>query len=261
MAKGYYLETAEKLRIRIQAHTQFTEFKLEDWLLGQLGRAEGCRLLEIGCGDGNFFPTYARALGREGLIVGMDVNKDLVAKAGRKGKECGTPTRVAEWDFDNHPYPLSDGEMNYIIAPFSAYYSKDVPAWVADSLRVLKRGGLLLLLGPTHENARELYVLNELVTGIGHIPETDDTSNKLETEFLGVLQRIPALKVEKAVLDRDIVFPTPEAFAKYYFATWLYEKTQEKVDGPIPFDKVVEAVGKVGLRLNKKVIAITARKS
>ena len=56
---SYYVETEDKLKVRIHAHTVYANFQLEDWLSEWLSNADGYRLLEMGCGDGNFLLTYA----------------------------------------------------------------------------------------------------------------------------------------------------------------------------------------------------------
>jgi len=255
-----YLETEEKLKIRIQAHTAFANLKLEDWFLGRLQDFYGCRLLEIGCGDGNFFPTYSQVLGQSGLIIGFDKNQNLLLDAREIGRRLITPTIIFHWDFEHHPYPLLDEEVDVLIASFSAYYTKDVSGWIEDGLRVIKKGGRLFLLGPTKDNAKELYELNEMVTGIKSVPETDETTKKLEEAFLPELQKRLGDQVRKTILDREILFPSPEEFARYYFATWLYEKTQEKIEKPITFESVHEAAQRTSSKLNKQIICIEASK-
>jgi ubiquinone/menaquinone biosynthesis C-methylase UbiE len=259
--KPFYLETSEKLSVRIQAHTQFTNLQLEDWFAAELRGAAGKHLLEIGCGDGNFFPTYSNVLGPQGEIVGLDVNADLIERARKTGQALGTPTTVQTWDFDHHPFPVEPASMDFVLAPFSAYYTKDATAWIDDALRVLAPGGRLILLGPTKENAEELYQLNELVTGIASVAETDTVSGRLEAEFLPILQGHPELQVESLIIERDIEFPTSDAFARYYFATWLNEKTQQRTGRAPGFEEVVHAVDRIGRRLNKKVACIKASKS
>jgi len=254
-----YRETEDKLQVRIHAHTAFANFQLEDWLSEWLGNAGGYRLLEMGCGDGNFFPTYAKVLGRDGLIIGCDINRDLLERARDASRQLGTPAMILPWNFDIHPYPFLDEEVDVLTAPFCAYYTSDVLAWIEDSLRIVKRGGKLLLLGPTEHNAQELYELNEILTGIKSVPETDETSAKLEDTFLPALQR-RGCETRKTILDRQIIFPCPEAFARYYAATWLYEKTQERVSA-IEYERIIEAAQKTSLRLNKQVVCIEVVKN
>ena len=261
MSKLQYTETEEKLNIRIRAHTAYANFTLDDWLSGWLGKSEGCRLLEIGCGNGNFFPAYAQTLGKSGLIIGFDKDRDLLQKARAPAQRLDTPIIVFPWDFDSHPYPLLDEDVDILIAAFSAYYTSDVPAWVEDSLRVAREGGRLLLLGPTKDNARELYQLNEMVTGIKSVSETDETSTKLEESFVPELRQRLGSTVKTTILDRIITFPSPEEYARYYFATWLYEKTQERLADAVEFESVLKTAQKTSLKLSKRVVCIEAVKS
>jgi len=254
----HYTESEERLKIRIRAHTEYADFILEDWLSDWLGEAGGKKLLEIGCGNGNFFPVYAKALGKSGLIIGFDINRELLKEARTIGERLDTPAFVFPWDFDVHPFPLLDGEVDILIAPFSAYYTNDAKSWVGDSVRVVKKKGRLLLLGPTEDNARELYELNEMVTGIKSVPETDQTSRKLEEALLPELRERLGDAVKATVMDRHIVFPSAEEFARYYFATWLYEKTRERIANPIEYEAVLRAAEKTSLRLTKKITCIEA---
>lgn len=257
-----YIETQEKLDIRIRAHTKYANFQLEDWILNWIGNAKGCRLFELGCGDGNFFPTYAQAIGTKGLIIGFDINQDLLIKAREIASPLKTTTILLHWDFDNHPYPLLDEEVDILIAPFSAYYTKEVTKWINDGLRVLKTGGRFLLFGPTKDNAKELYELNEVVTGIKSVPETNETSTKLEIAFLPELQkRLGNEQVNRTILDRKIIFPSPEDFARYYFATWLHERTREKIGKCIEFEAVARAAKRTTMTLSKRIICIEACKT
>jgi hypothetical protein len=100
MTKPIYTETTDKLQIRIGAHTEFANFKLEGWLLREgLGDAKGKRLLEIGCEDGNYFPIYAQALGKAGFLLAFDLRKDLALKARETACKADLPAHVFDWNY------------------------------------------------------------------------------------------------------------------------------------------------------------------
>ena len=259
MALGY-VETESKLRIRIRAHKEFANLDLEGWIARWLGPAEGKRLLELGCGDGNFFSTYAQALGPAGQIIGFDVSPELLNLARRRGMEVPTPVLVMKWNFDHHPFPLLDQEVDFVVAPYSAYYTTNVNSWIEEAFRLLKGSGRILLLGPTVDNAKELYDLNELVSGVRSIEEIDKAGSRLEREFLPALKAHAGCEVRSSLLDRRIEFPSPEEFAGYYFATWLFEKTQQQVGKKIELEAVIAGARKVGLSLNKQITCIEVLK-
>jgi hypothetical protein len=189
------------------------------------------------------------------------MNHHLLRKARETSRQLATPAMILAWNFDVHPYPFLDEEVDVLTAPFCAYCTRNVSGWIEDSLRVVKKGGKLLLLGPTKDNAQELYELNETVTGIKSVPQTDETSTKLEEVFLSELQRMSGCETRRTILKRQIIFPTPEEFARYYFATWLYEKTEEQIGRSIEFEYVSQEAQRTSLRLNKQVICIEVLKT
>jgi SAM-dependent methyltransferase len=261
MADTGYRETDEKLQIRILAHKKYANFELEEWLRNWLGEASGQRLLEIGCGNANFFPTYAQVLGERGIVLGMDLNPELLYKAREQTNALPTPSVLFPWNFDHHPWPLLAEEVDILIAPYSAYYTKDILTWVEDALRVIRVNGRLLILGPARNNAQELYELNELLSGIRSVPETDEATMKLEAGFLPELRSRLGDNITFKILDRQIVFPSPDEFARYYQATMLYDRTCLKLGRTIPFKSILAATQQTDLRLNKQVICIEGRKN
>jgi len=250
-----YSETDQRLAVRIRAHTEFANFQLEDWLKDRLFVSDGGRILEAGCGNGNFFPVYAAKLGPNGTIVGFDVSDSLLEAAQKRGAACGTPTVILKWDF-NDPMPFLNDDFDSVTCLYAAYYAKDAGRWCDEILRVAKPGGQLLLMGPAADNAAELYELNEAISGTAHVEGTDYTTRRLQDEFLPTLQERLGSAVKFEVLDRRIEFPTARDFAEYYHATWLYEKTAEKVGREF---SVEEVEGKVKTRtLSKRVVVIEA---
>jgi ubiquinone/menaquinone biosynthesis C-methylase UbiE len=255
-----FKETEEKLKIRIRAHTDYANFALEDWIGNWLGEVQGQCLLEVGCGDGNFFEAYSSRLGQQGLIIGMDKGKDLLHKAREKTASLRTSSVLIPWDYDDHPWPILDEQADVSTAPYSAYYTADAEAWVEEALRVTRKGGRLLLLGPTEENARELYALNEIVSGTKTVPETDEVTDKLERAFFPALEERLGERASKTILDRRILFPTPVEFARYYLATMLYDRTASRLNREVSLDEATEAAGRTSLELNKQIVCIEAVK-
>ncbi len=92
-------------------------------------------------------------------------------------------------------------------------------------------------------------------------PEIDESSAKLEAEFLPQLSKQRGLNVKKSILGRTIVFPSAEEFARYYLSTWVFERTLAQLRRPIDAKSVVRAAQRTTLRLNKEVICIEADKS
>jgi len=250
-----YSETDERLAVRIRAHTAFANVQLEGWLKARINAPRDGRILDVGCGDGNLFPVYAEAVGPGGLVVGFDVSDSLLRAARQRIQETAVPAAVFKCTFDQ-PFPLRDGGFDATVSAFAAYYARDAAAWTDEVLRVTRRGGQVLVLGPTDDNAEELYALNERVTGIGHTSETAFTTSRLEREFLPSLRERVGRRVTSEVLDRRIEFPSAEEFARYYQATWLYEKSCQKVGRTFSRREIEDRVE--SHTLSKRVLVIEA---
>jgi SAM-dependent methyltransferase len=252
-----YSETDERLAVRIRAHTEYTNLQLEDWLRARLGVKAGGRVLDIACGNGNFFPVYSACVGEKGLLVGVDVSDSLLAAARRKASQLACPALILRHDFNN-PLPFLDAEFDFSLCLFAAYYAKDPQAWLDEVLRVTRAEGAICLLGPTEDNARELYELNEALTGVGQIEDTDFTTARLTDEFLPALRARLGSRVRTEIIDRRIQFPSAVEFARYYLATWLYERTAERVGRSYSLADVEAKVHSHSL--SKRVVALMAQR-
>ena len=157
-----YDEVKDHVAIRIRAHTEFANFQLEDWFLENIAIPAGRALLEIGCGDGNWFETWSRALGSSGLITGVDKNPDLLARAAEREAACRT--LLLRMDFNDLTSFLPE-TFDCAVAPYSIYYADDAHATMTAIHALLKEGARAYLIGPTEANAAELYRLNELIFG------------------------------------------------------------------------------------------------
>src|SRR5918996_3321899 len=49
-----------------------------------LGLGEGDKVLDVACGPGNFSREFARAVGPEGLVVGIDASPTMLERAGEE---------------------------------------------------------------------------------------------------------------------------------------------------------------------------------
>lgn len=65
-----YDEKRNNLSIRIKAHKKFSNFSLEEWIEKHIPFNPGDIVFDIGCGNGNFSPTYGGEIGLSGVIVG-----------------------------------------------------------------------------------------------------------------------------------------------------------------------------------------------
>lgn len=110
-------------------------------VLDVLSRYKLNRLLDIGCGDGNFTVLMARVCGTE-EIYGVDVSERAVELARAKGIKC---YRV---DVDTEKLPFSDNFFDAITALEVIEHLFDPDHFLEEVRRVLKPGGLFILSTP-----------------------------------------------------------------------------------------------------------------
>jgi ubiquinone/menaquinone biosynthesis C-methylase UbiE len=251
-----YQETQDALAIRIRAHQEYSNFSLEEWVENNLPLNPGGTLLDIGCGDGNLFPSYAEKLRGRGAIVGGDQSEELLAKAAKRLDSI--PTILFRLDM-NDSLPFVANSFNIVVSTFAIYYVDDVERIVTDIKRVLAPGGSLILIGPTSQNAIELYSFNEKLFGFGMDEKGARRTDRLEKEFAPALQAVFGdLKIIK--IPCKLVFPGREQFIRYYLATLLYQESIKKT-GEKPTREELAAAVMPFYEISKEMIVLHGQKS
>lgn len=219
-----YTETLDALSVRIKAHKEYSNFSLEDWLDKNVCFRKGDVILDLGCGSGNLFPVYADKIGDQGAIVGIDQNLNLLERA----REVKVTSSVVLFKMDiNQPLPLIRENFDHIISTFAIYYVEDQMPVLKEMKRVLKNAGEIILVGPSDNNAAELYEFNKTVFGFGRDEKAGLRTNRLEKEFYPNV----SLLYEKVCLEKipsKLIFPNKMEFVKYYMATLLFEESAIK---------------------------------
>ena len=127
---------------------------------------------------------------------------------------------------DRLPFP--DASFDLCFSNF-AIYNAAVPAFTLRELwRVLQPGGELVLIGPTRNNAFELYEYNARLTGTAIDEITLVRTDRLRSEILPIAREVFG-DVREDVLHSRLTFPSPEEFLRYFTATMLYEQVAEKM--------------------------------
>jgi SAM-dependent methyltransferase len=110
--------------------------------LGMLSIEPGATVLDVACGPGNFTRAFAGAAGDEGLTVGLDASRTMLAQAVREGG----PGTIAYIRGDAESLPFRDRAFDAVCC-FAALYLIEEPfRAIAEMARVLKPGGRVALL-------------------------------------------------------------------------------------------------------------------
>ncbi|MDQ6812039.1 MAG: class I SAM-dependent methyltransferase, partial [Actinomycetota bacterium] len=105
--------------------------------------AEPLRVLDVGCGEGQFAGELARA----GMsVLGVDVTEEPLRRA--RARHPGLDFRLVPVEGS---WPLADASFDAVWAGETIEHVADTVAWLSQLRRLLRSGGALLLSTPAHE--------------------------------------------------------------------------------------------------------------
>lgn len=110
-----------------------------------LGLARGDRVLDVACGPGNFSREFAHAAGQEGLVVGLDASRTMLARGAADGERAGA-ANLALVRGDATALPFRDASFDGVCC-FAALHLFAEPMGALDEMRrVLAPGGRIALM-------------------------------------------------------------------------------------------------------------------
>ena len=98
------------------------------------GVAAGARVLDVGCGTGAATVAAAARAGRDGRVVGLDPNPEMLTVARRKPGIEWVEGRAEE-------LPFRDAEFDAVVSQFAMMFFDDRVAALREMQRVLAPGG------------------------------------------------------------------------------------------------------------------------
>jgi ubiquinone/menaquinone biosynthesis C-methylase UbiE len=220
-----YQEKQDSLKVRIRAHKEFANFDIADWMGSYLGRRPRTNIFDLGCGNGNHLGLYLEHVQPGGMVRGLDREKSLVEEA--RATYAAAKNLSVEVGSMDDPLPFPDGAFDICFSNFAIYNAKEPEKTLIELQRVLEPGGDLVLIGPTLNNAREIYEYNERLTGEAIDPITLIRTDRLRQEILPVAKRVFS-NVSEEVINSYLTFPDREEFLLYYRATMLFEEGAAK---------------------------------
>jgi ubiquinone/menaquinone biosynthesis C-methylase UbiE len=121
------------------------------------GLCGGERVLDVGCGLGQFSRMLARAAGPRGTVIGVEHDPDQLAEAHRQAREDGEESLVEFRRGDALDLPLEDdewGTFDVAHARFVLEHVTDPFAVVQSMARAVRPGGRVILEDDDHEVLR-----------------------------------------------------------------------------------------------------------
>jgi ubiquinone/menaquinone biosynthesis C-methylase UbiE len=250
-----YKEKHDRLAVRIRAHKTFANFDIDEWIVAFLARRPRRTIFDLGCGNGNHLHLYLDCVGPDGRVAALDREVALIDEAKRRYGSIGNlDLGIGSMDV---PLPFANGSFDTSFSNFAIYNAADPAFTLGELKRILQPGGEVVLIGPTINNARELYAFNERLTGKAIDEVTLIRTDRLRREIVPCVRGIFA-EVREEVINSRLDFPSAEEFLRYYMATMLYEEGAEKEGRTLA--EMHSALGVEGhVTLSKEMLAVIAR--
>jgi 2-polyprenyl-3-methyl-5-hydroxy-6-metoxy-1,4-benzoquinol methylase len=178
----------------------------------QLGDVAGLRVLEIGCGVGEFSRLLAE---RGARVIGADISAVAVKETGDqlKGYE-GAEAIVA----DICAIPFRDESFDLVVSLETIEHSPDPRKALAELVRVTRRGCRLIVSSPNYVNFIGLYRLAKRISG-RQFSEAGQPINKWTT-LLGTVWRLKRLGCQIDIVD-GTHFALPIPFWRSLDISWI----------------------------------------
>jgi SAM-dependent methyltransferase len=159
-----------------------------------LGLGHGDYVLDVACGPGNFSREFARAVGAEGLVAGVDASRTMLERGGEELRRSD-PGNLCLIRGDATALPFRDATLDATCC-FAALHLFGEPFAALDEMRrVLKPGGRLALMTSVRREVtlRPLKPVLERASGM-RIFEGDEMVAALEGRGLsGIHRRLSGL--------------------------------------------------------------------
>ena len=146
---------------------------IRDWLVRELAPKPGETILELAAGPGDTGFAAAALLGNEGQLISTDFSSEMTEVARRRGRELGL-TNVEYRTMDAEHLELEDDSVDGVICRFGFMLMSDTEAALAETRRVLRPGGRLVLAtwrGP--ERNPWVAIGGRILTARGFMPPNE----------------------------------------------------------------------------------------
>ena len=136
-------------------HYQQPQIDLVGWALEQVAWRGDERVLDVGCGPGQYLRRLAE---RPGLrLIGMDISRGMLADLARAWDVAvPLPQRVVA---DVQALPLPDASLDVALTMHMLYHVPDIERAARELRRVLRPGGTLLAVTGGASHLTELRAL------------------------------------------------------------------------------------------------------
>lgn len=148
-------KTGANTSVRIQLHKEFSVNPEGwfPWMFRQMDLREGMQVLEIGCGNGEFWRTNLDRIPEGCHIILSDISSGMIQDA---RKQLGEDTRFQYEVFDCHQIPAEPQVFDRVAANHVMFYLKNLDMALREVQRVLKPDGIFLCSTYSSSHMKEI---------------------------------------------------------------------------------------------------------
>jgi ubiquinone/menaquinone biosynthesis C-methylase UbiE len=159
-----------------------------------LGLGAGDTVLDLACGPGNFSREFARVVGTEGLVVGVDASPTMLARGAEDTAKTGI-ANLALVRGDATDLPFRDGAFDGACCFAALHLFADPFAALDETTRVLGPGGRIAIMTSVRRQVtlRPLKPLMERTSGMRVFEAGEITGALSERGFTGIHQRLAGM--------------------------------------------------------------------
>ena len=249
------------LQARQDMHERFSEYRedVRQWVTDRIPFPPGAELLDVGCGNGRYFPYFESRVAR---VVGVDLFPGMLQAAARRGRASLVAATAGR-------LPFADRSFDIVCLNHMLGFVPDRAGALRDAQRVLRPGGTVVVTLNTRQHSRALYaVWDEAVAGTGRKPAATAATAAYRAEDALIQVDEVFGDAEYEQLDNAFLFAGPDDPVAYLATTHF---AQEE-DPPLTADELRSVEGAVRAyademiathgvwRVPKPVMVITATK-
>ena len=144
-----------------------THYHLTTWGLSKVDFKQQDTILDIGCGGGR---TVSRLLKKadKGMVYGIDYSEDCVKWSKKRNQQAITEGRAAILQASVEAIPFSDEMFDKITAVETIYFWPNLAENFKEVCRVLKTGGLFLIINEAYQS-EAFRERNDQLVKVGHM--------------------------------------------------------------------------------------------
>ncbi|MFN0135331.1 MAG: class I SAM-dependent methyltransferase [Phycisphaerae bacterium] len=123
------------------------------------------RMLDVGCGTGSLLSIMAREPLAEALI-GLDYSEEMTRRAAAKFAGAPNPSRMIALRGDAERLPLANASVDVVTCCNSFHHYPNQPVAVREFRRVLRPGGMLVLIDGFRDNVIGWLIFDLVVASV-----------------------------------------------------------------------------------------------